>query len=315
MPYYSGTVSSFEELRDQIEAALILEGLTVADHIIHLNNGYYEFDLSTNNYYLSLQAGTTLSGTTVGNKTSYGVKFFNPPQDPITFPINYEFYFYPNDNEFIIIINHDNDLYQIIAFGVSSTTGVTGFGDATGNWLTGSFSTQLTSTTQTTVRTVRWGSAIAQIGSQPYNGAGLPFFCNYSSAGTYHTSYLYCDTEGTGPVWRSSSSTATDTGLSGMAHYSDVLGSMPSLSTQAAILLPAIATAYRPSGGKSIVASLKNVRMTRNDYIDVAATVTIGAVDWCVYPLMAKNTADRNVSTFHVYHSGTFAFALNKSNL
>lgn len=296
--FYTGNFSTFASLKTSVETALQTEGWTLSSGILSKSGVYVRF--TSNVDYLQMEAGTGQAGSTLNGAQTFGVRIMSHIGAVFNFPASYDLHIFDSPDEVYLVVNYNSDRYQQISFGKSNVLQIGG----TGNWFTGSFnSTQTPAGNQRVYMSVNnesLGSSFA--GYQ----LGLFFECDTTNSpgSSIHTGL---DTTSWKTVY------ANDGNLQGAGDtVAGLMASLPSDYNQNTVLLPVHVPQKRLSQGITIVASLVNVRLCRNDNHLAGEIVPYGGEDWKVYPFHRKNADQRNGVAWSTGadHSGTYAFAV-----
>ena len=304
MGFYTGSVNSYENLKDALIAACVSEGWSASDGIVSRDGLFVRL------YHSSTSTSTEGPGliAAVGNGQS-GAALVDPSPcrprlgrvgsatDNPSFPAQYFIHIHANPAEVYVILQFNVDGHYFLAFGQSDVPGIGG----SGNWLGG------------TTKRGYPGSTNGMVISTA-DGAGGGFGGNngFSSGlfwGNYHTSsnlavnnqaiHQGLDVES----WGSNLVSA-----SGLA---PIVARQPNAWNGEALLLPIQVFVARPENKRSLVADLKHARYIRVDNYDSGDIITIGPEQWRVYPFYRKNVSQRDGAGFStITHTGTFGWAL-----
>jgi hypothetical protein len=218
-----------------------------------------------------------------------------------SFPVNYEIHNFTDTDEVYFIVNYNSGFYQQLSFGKSDVSGIGG----TGAWFTGTYSTQVSSATSTTLLAI--SVSATQLNAQATMSVGL--FADLIVS--IPSSFVHSGLDAT--EWKFWKNTTADTSSThGVSYAAGLLTSLPNLTNQSSVLVPIKCVQARSGSNKTIIANLKNARFLRIDYINAGDIITFGAEQWKVYPWYKKDASVRNGSSGGqgVAHSGTFGYAI-----
>ena len=315
--YYSGSMSSFSDLQTAIQTAATDNGWTLTSGILSKSGVYFKLTNASN--YLRISAGTGQSGSTLtGDLLAQDVILVSPANAPISFPCNYEVHAFTSPEEIYTVIGYNSTFWQNLTLGISDVLGIGGTGgllSASQSWNTGVFNTS-DGRERNGLSCAIAHSAFHYTG---YGGncqnVGGMFADDFQNSLANNASYVHTALEST--AWHPIGGGDVVGNLRGaLTFYTGLLLSLPSLFNNSTVLLPVKPIQNRSSGGKTIVANLKNARYCRNDNLTPGQVVTYGSDKWKVYPFYRKESAStrRNGEPYGasaVYdHSGTFAFAI-----
>lgn len=296
--FYTGNFSTFASLKTSVETALQTEGWTLSDGILSKSGVYVR--LTSNVDWLQLEGGTGQTGSTLDGAQVKSSRILSHAGAVFNFPATYDLHIFDSPDEVYLVVNYNSDRYQQLSFGKSNVLQIGG----TGAWFTGSFNSD----------------------HSPLTNNKVYMLVDNSSVGSSYSGYqlgLFFESDQTG-AWASSIHTGLDTTSWKVPYNGDgnlhgsgdvvagLLTSLPSDYNQNTVLLPINVAQKRLSQGLTIVASLVNSRLCRNDNHLAGEVVPYGGEDWKVYPFHRKNSDQRNGVPWSTGadHSGTFAFAV-----
>lgn len=301
MAYYSGSASSFADLRTALHNALIANGWTLDDDCVNKGGAFYKIEsdvlLGVYIHGGTGQAGTDLTGVPALAGRKVGIR--SGSAAAVTFPVNYEIHLFEDPDEVYMFVNYNSDFYQHLSFGVSDIPGTGAF------WYTGSGNL-----TQN-LADVNYGIKVflaIEYGTQ-YEGFGLGFWSqNYSG---HPTNFAYTTLEGGKWIYGNNGQQGEFLGYEWQGR---LVASLPSQLNDATVLLPIKAMMRRVSVETLYTAIVQpvNARLTRIDYVEPSEVLPYGSDEWKFYPALRKNTVQRNGIGWATgaTHSGTLGFAI-----
>lgn len=298
MPYYTDTVVSFTLLKSTIESYCVANGWTLADDILSKDSCFFKL-VANSTVNLTLQSGTSKTGSTLNTKCPIDVKLQNHSDYPITFPIRFHLFIFNDPIEVYCFIEYDSGFFQQISFGKSNLLGV-----GLGAWFTGSYPSDATGSLRLT--TLSTSLSFCGSAGTNYNGSSCGLFVDYYNK---PCSFIYTSLGSAGWYYRSTSSAY----INASACVSGLLTALPNTSNQSTLLLPIKSLMQRSSGGLTILNTLNNARLLRIDNHEAKDIVTFGFTQWMVFPWFRRDVTLRNGSLVAPYasdHSGTFGFAI-----
>lgn len=313
--FASGAASSFSDLLTALttfctaQGFTVVNGATAGDKIIHKGSLIARFRPAAR--YLYAVPGTGVSGNTVtgelvNGSTPTGPMIADPERVRITWPINYDFYFFDNPDELYIVVNYNGGMYQNMQFGMSDVAGLGG----TGMWCSGSWNSNSNHLDWTYGRL--HADAYQGFSVSTYAGlSGGMFSANGNGGGS--ADFIHNALEGvTGWSGKTETHTAAG-GLYSPAYiYGSVINSIPSQLNEVQALLPILLVLTRGNYVGSIAAVLRNARSTRIDNVTPGQVIAYGSESWKFYPYYAKNMTQRDGVNWATGadHSGTHGFAI-----
>ena len=315
MAYYSGNAANFADLKTAIENACVAEGWTLTSTVLFKGSCNVQFT-ATGTTRLVMRGGTGRSGSTLTNPATNGVKVESIVGDPITFPVAYEIHILTAPDEVFVVMNHNADRYQTLAFGQSPTPNLPG----TGVWISGGLQEAANVSS----------SAIYGLYFDPATGCGTSGFSS-SSSNQRNAMGLFNSTSGNNSVhgqrstffhdgldggtgWcptTVSTATYTDDGQSpGMMPYGTLYTNTPSTAYYTTFLIPMYGFRNRPSFGISISICVEHARHARLNYHDPGDIIEFGGEQWKLYPHYRRDLSQPNGANATIFHSGTYGFAV-----
>lgn len=296
MAYYSGTVTSYQELMDVLVAACVAEGWTWADSILNKGAAYLKIFNQTGNYPgVVAQGGTGKSSGALVNPSASMPRLGRPVylgqgnNSNVTWPAQYYIHIFDNPDEVYLVLHHSVDAFWNLAFGYSELA-------LSGLWVTGT-----ANNSGPTQSSAALGSfAITPFGTG-YNAlsTGMPFWQTGSS---YPENIVYIN-----GAWVNSSSD-----LNAVNSIQPLISRLPSNWNTEAVFLPISVYLTAASSKKSLVLQIKNARYLRIDNHEPNQILTLGSEKWKIYPGVRKNSAVRDGSSSDagIDHTGTFGLAI-----
>lgn len=320
----SGSASSFSDILTALESFLTTHGWTaqagpaaagnfLAQRILSKSGLVARFAVDNQVAIkgLWMRPATGISaGTTTGDAQDW-VCLKDNPRAPVTFPVTYEIYWNDTPEEVYLIVSYGGNKYQHLNFGKSDQPDIGG----TGMWATGAVAGGMVPDTSNSGKVYisynNSSQADDYIYVTPYAGWGLGYFMEGNGYSySYCTSYIHNALDGTAR-W----SRGIDTQAVGSIYpfnNNNLLMVLPSAFNEAEILLPIMPLVRRPDTLWTITAALKHARHCRIDNQEPGDIITYGGDQWKLYPLYAKNVAQRNGAswTTGADHSGTLGVAI-----
>lgn len=321
MAYLSGTVSNFQDLKSAIENACTSNGWALNSGVLSKGDCFIKLVANPSTattpapnqnerYKLAAYPGTTSSNFDTLNQACI-INPINNPTGAIQFPLTYEISIFDNPSEVHVVVKYNSDFYQFLAWGKSDIPGIGG----TGLWLTGSSGWSLDGGgASANIANVSISTGFQDVGAANNAGIALPYFFDNrggsSSYRAYNGSHIHTGLDSVG--WKSSRNANPNRAYGSGSTIAMLLTSLPNLMSQAAVLLPCRVMQWRNDGGVTIVANIRNVRLTRNDNIRPGEIIAYGSERWKVYPMYRKDSSSRDGggSSTGVLHSGTYAIAI-----
>lgn len=289
--YQSGSATSFADLQAAILTFLQTQGWTLTNTVLNKGTGFFQFTNTASK--LVLNTGTGQSGTALTGVPASQVCMLSA-DNPVGFPVTYEFHYFNSPDEFICVIQHNGVFYQQLALGQSLSANIGG----TGWWMEGSYDNGYLSTNKGYSSDSSGANAS---GSWQYQGFQFFAMGQYGPRGMW----LNYGVDGTN-AWGAEANLN-----SGWVNWM-MMQASPNQLNQGTILVPIRVMASRPSSLYTEVLTVSNIRMCRNDAFDPGAIYTLGTDKWKIYPFYSKNTAQRNGVAWGTgaFHSGTYAYAV-----
>ena len=316
MAYYTGTATSISDLITAINNAATANGWTktATNNILYKGNVYAQLSESSYSYCpgLSCSLGTSQSADALVNPTSHGVgmttSLYNDLGTSLSFPCTYHIFVNSSPDDIVVAVNYTSLYWQWLAFGQSTTIGITG----SGAYCWGSCSMATDIGTQNSYLSFR------STPSSPTTYQTHP--CFWGTGGVLNRSASFIRLEFDGINWGGNQLSLTNSpnAYAGQTqtYYTlyTLLFNQPNTWNNEAILVRTQIVFERASGFWSYVAELPHFRWLRNTYIDDGTILTLGADDWFVAPIHKKNLAvptgwPGGLDT----HSGTYGFAVRKT--
>jgi hypothetical protein len=312
MAYYTGSVSSYADIRTALIAALTANGWTwdSGNEVLYKAPMYVRIQTTATKVHFLMRTalltdpcpyavaiGRSGSGVTGGQTADL--------QNDITFPATYHCHVFAE--EIYLIVNHDAIKYQFCTFGKSNVPGIPG----SGLYISGTCNAN---------EAGMFGTSYSAYNNNNISGSGM----FSSSAGTvcyspfwfqgmtpYAISPQFCnsfvDTNLDAQRWILSAG-GNDNGI-GISYLTNLLNCQPNAYNSESVLLPIRAYKTRPSSKLSLVLDLAYARFLRIDNYDPGQIITLGADQWKVYPTFRKDMTNRSC-TVVTNHSGTFGWAI-----
>lgn len=296
MAFYTGNFSSFASLKTSVESALGTEGWSSSNGILSKSGVYVRLTATADQ--LLLEAGTGQTGSTLDGSVSS--KILSHVGAPFNFPAAYDLHVFNSPDEVYLVVNYNADRYQQLSFGKSNVEQIGG----TGAWMSASFNSGRSAANNQLVYMAASGESLGA----SYSGFSLGLFFEHDGTNV-PSSAIHTGLDSTG--WKTVY--LNDGNLHGAGDVvAGMMASLPSDYNQNTVLLPINVAQKRLSQGLTIVASLVNARLCRNDNHLAGEVVEYGGESWKVYPFHRKNADQRNGVAWSTGadHSGTYAFAI-----
>ena len=302
MPYATGTVNNFSDLKTVIESAATNSGWTLNSDVLSKSGAYIKLATATVSGYtrLRIDGGTGQSGSSLTGASPYGAAIIDHANIGITWPATYHIHSFTGPDEIYVILNFNVNSYGWICFGVGVEAGVGGSECWFGGTSPSSSSATSSSSAYFNVSVLNY---LIMLGMNSGASLSTPLFMKYVVNEVFSNSFVHHGLDG-GGWFAGPSGPDAQTG-----YIASLLSALPSPMNQAHVLLPIKAIKKRGSGGLTIVKQCQNARYTRNDNIDDGEVIQYGMDKWKVYPVYKKNAAARNGAS-NSDTSGTFAIAV-----
>lgn len=353
MAYYSGNAASHAALVAAIQAACVAEGWTLNGTVLSKSGCFFRVwaDTYANAYpyivgsgsaptspaqtYLWITGGTGVDGSSnlTGKLNSAAARLGNQyngtnvPSAPFAFafPVDYEIFIHGSPDEVYVVVNHDGDMYQHLAFGHSPLAQSTG---GTGAWFGASFNPIPNASNFSAVSTANWIHAGAAWMS---GGGNIPAWADQAPAPLFF-------------AWsRNASNSASATSLSNMGdsgspgpalaynywvhqgvdsvgwlHAGSALAAFPMLIrgpnvyNSNAPLIRAVAAVQRAATAANYtpVVEVEHARLLRIDNYTPEDIITLGSDQWKVFPFFQRNLALPAGSNSAIRHTGALGWAV-----
>jgi len=292
--FVTGTANSFADLLAAVQNACTANGYVLTGSVLSKGTLFAEVANIAQTYpRLGVQCGTTqaagvLSGRSDVGKATLGFATTGATLgvNPFSFPMTYNIHILTNPDEVYLVVNYGITMYQYIAFGQSTTAGLTG----SGNWYAGS---DVALNDQKSSMDVR-----AQGGYMQSSGT--------MNAGLFQGLVGYPPSQNGAIDHKLDSATWAVEGAWRDAFT--LMQNSPNAWNGEAPLIPVTVYASRPSTLVSCVAELGHARFVMIDNLNDQQIITLGADKWKVYPWW-KRSARGNTLT-NTPGTGTFGHAI-----
>ncbi|MEX5365705.1 hypothetical protein WCE00_01830 [Acinetobacter haemolyticus] len=295
MAYYSGVVTSYQELLDVLVAACVAEGWTWADSILNKGTAYLKLSNQTGSYPgVVAQGGTGKSSGTLVNPSDQMPRLGRPValgtgnNSNVTWPAQYYIHIYENPNEVYLVLHHSVDAFWKLAFGLSDL-------DGSGLWITGTAGyggpTQNSSAQGSFAATLTGGAGAL--------ATGIPFWQSSSNSNNVEN-ILFRDGS-----WLYSGST-----FHAVLAIAPLFARLPNSWNQESILIPILAYESVASSKISLRLQLNNARYIRVDNYEPNQILTLGNEKWKIYPGVRKDIVNRDSGSGGRDNTGTFGIAI-----
>jgi hypothetical protein len=294
MAYVTGSAADMTALMTALRSACTANGWTLAGDVLHRGNVYVRTQVVSN--YLTLLGGTGIDGSNnLTGAAGGGVVRVGRPSTgvaDISWPITYHIFIGASPDEVYLVASYNIEMFQFLAFGQSSVTGLPG----TGVWFTGSLSTITWSTSA-------WITITSSNGGSSSGLSMAPWWTTVNYAGMLNQ-FVHHGLDAL--TWNTNSGRVP----SGSLGIAAMTGALPNAWNSEAVLLPIQVWLPRSSGNKvSLVADLAHARYLRVDNHNPGDIITIGSDAWMVFPFYQKNATVRAGGS-SINHTGTFGWAI-----
>lgn len=257
---------------------------------------------------LYLDGATGISGGAATGASDFKFKIATFPGAAMTFPISYELFWNDTPEEVYLVVAYNGDKFQHMHFGRSDLAGVGG----TGLWYDASVvGGNLTDPQMYMVVDRNTWSGNGALYVSNLGGVHGGFFSTGDSD-SFPSGAIHCGLEGTS--WKTGRGSYPG-GIIGQWSAWPLMMALPSSFNEAEVLLPIHIALRREDATFTVAAVMRHARMMRIDEVSPGDVITYGGDQWKVYPLYAKNTAERDGVPWHVgaQHSGTYGIAIRYS--
>ena len=304
MAYYSGQVSSYQELLDVLVASCVIEGWTWADGILSKGTAFLKLSNQAGNYPgVVAQGGTGKAGSSLVNPSAAMPRLGRPAylgqgnNSNVTWPAEYYIHIYENPDEVYLVLHHSVDAFWKLGFGLSNLNG-------SGCWVTGTAGSQ--GPTQSSGAQGSFSPVINGSGNNVLS-TGIPFWQSNSVNNMYVENILF----------RNGSWLYSGITFHAVLATAPFFSRLPNAWNQEAIFIPIKAFESVASNKLSMRLELAHCRYVRIDNYEPNQVVILGDEKWKIYPGVRKNISSRNdgnTSTGYD-HSGTFGIAIRYDGL
>lgn len=334
MSYSAGTANSFGALVGALVAACTANGWTLSSAgVLHKGNVYVHVRAATwqsvatalgisvvdnggvESMYITPGLGINGAGELVDAHPFFCARIGGvcaQREDPsfssvpFTFPVQYEVHIHSDPDEVYLVVHHDVDHYQHIAFGHNPLAKATG---GTGAWASASLPVPLNSGTSLTpspneLGIITGAEALAAsgpaTGRTSYPAPAAPCFTvnviggtggwtvqrlegvsDASKWGITHTIHHGVD----GQKWSGGTELQANVSVTAAPKFvrglSEIDGSAP--------LIRPVASILRPDRKVSTVAQFEHYRLIRLDHLQSGQVLELGSDRWIVYPFMRRS--------------------------
>ena len=307
MPFYTGSASSFSDLRTALFNACVAEGWTLSTDVLTKGSAAVKIENNTTSVTIKdlglvLQGGTSATGATLVNPSPVTPRMGRASTATIqpTFPMEYYIHIFDSPDEVYLVAKSNVDYYYWLSFGLSDVPGLS----STGLWLSANANPRVGPGSSP-----GYAIGVSSGGINQYSGG---FFWEdgqsaASSAQNQNTIASGLDSV----IWSSdtaSSGANSKFGINGLA-ASTLLSVQPNAWNSESTLVRAQVFQWRDANKCSMVADIKNARYVRIDNYSPEQIITLGSDQWRVYPYYRKNLSARDGGT-GIEHTGTFGFAI-----
>jgi hypothetical protein len=302
MAYYTGTASSYADLRTALLTHAQSDGWVLTGDVLSKAGVFFRIQLGATNI-TCLGCADNAVATPAPYVVQIGRIFTAPGAvtREMTFPCTY--YVFGFAQELYLVVNYDVDAYQWMAFGKSTVPGLVGHGGWCGATIGGTIQAPGGPRTQPVNINSSGGGNAGNLG---YTSAAL--FWGTGAAFTGLRNW-YCRADLDANGWSIVSGASVEDAGPGVAPLAPLVAIQPNVWNTESVLLPLRAYATRPSSKTSLIVDLQNARIFRIDNVSPGDILTIGPDKWKVFPWYRKDAAARNGGQ-GVNHTGTFGWAI-----
>ena len=323
MPYLTGVVNSFADLRTALIAGLVANGWTQTGDIVHKGDIHFTalaretFAAVLDTEGLRFKIGVGISGGALVDASPAEPRLGRGRSlDPaITWPAQYHLHVGAGPDEFFLLLNYNVDFWTWAAMGVSATPDLGG----TGVWFAAANNLRendLLSSPGGQYRITPTSGGATWTGYAVPSAPGAPFWNTIGLAvaageNSLLAEGIHCNLDGRASSWADNRLASSK--IVGGPWYADpMLSRLPSAWNSETALLPIQVYVSRPESKVSLVLDVAHARYTRIDNYDPGEVIDIGPDRWKVYPFIRKNTAQRNANPTPETgnHSGTLGWAI-----
>lgn len=303
--YYTGSVSSFEDLHTALVNGCVDNGWSWSDSILSKGLAFVRPYVSTTETAntgmgLLLEVGTGSSGAAItgGSGCIPRLGRANAGLEAVTWPAIYHLFVCSEPDEVFMVLQFNVDRHYWLAFGSSARQ--------QGPWVSASsYGGYYNSSYPKIVITEDAGGSY----SYPGNHSGLIF---WESGGTNGGNFLYrCQAvySGIDGDWAGASVGTSVGAISALYGAAPLIQRSPSAWNQESVLVPIHVYQRRPENFWSLVLSVRHARYVRIDNYVPGQVITLGSDQWMVFPAYRKNASVRNGGSY-IDHTGTFGWAI-----
>lgn len=306
MPYQTGTVNDFVELKTAIESFLVTQGFTQEGNILK-KAGIYALLTATTTSIIKLEGGksSTGGGALVDKHdgpvnawiNNAGAMHGNYRTVVISWPVTYTFQYWPDPDEFWVFISYNNGFYQHMGFGnIVKAAPFTG----------GAFySSQAEASSPGAGGSMNISAAGAYLEAIPFQGrynagSGYP---NEFSGSVLHAEIDGLSWFGSFPIHNPSPGFM----IEGRWMYEERDRS-ENIWNNNATPVPIRLYGRVTNGNLQYLGYINNLRFSRIKNINPGQVISDGTDNWKFYPPFAKNAATPNPGS--ALHSGTYGLAV-----
>jgi len=315
MAYYTGTTTSGADLITAIQNAAVANSWVLTSGILSKGNVYAQLSQwnpvipdVTPAKGVGIQVGTGASGAALtganGNivgvrtdmDTTYGAV-------PLVYPCTYHIFINESPDEIVVAVNYNSLYWQWLAFGQSTTIGITG----TGIYCWGSMFPGTASTDAHAGFTV--DSAFGYRNKRPCFYGQI--YQRWVIGTNIASSWIHLDMDSQ-DWWGNQFAAQSIVDV----YYSvgDILRKQPNTWNSESLLVRTMLLAQRADSFWSYVAEFPHFRYVRNTFFDDGEVITLGSDDWFVAPIIKKDLDHPlGQDALLEYHSGTNGFAVRKT--
>lgn len=298
MAYVTGTANSFSDLLTALQSACTANGWVLTGNALSRGTCYAEVTFVNQTYpCLRVRCGTGQSGgvlsgasdvqsAQLGLVAAGGDATIPAGNVPFAFPLTYCIHVLTSPDEVYCVVNYSASFYQIVAFGQSSMSGLTG----TGNWYAGTDVASNRFCSNTDIRTVGGYMQSYHINGGLFMGlSGYP--ASQNGAVDHELDSATWAVEGAWVDWAS------------------LFWRQPNQFDQESILMPVRVYASRPAGYISPVLECAHARFVNIANLQDQQIITLGSDKWKVYPWWARGTA-YNSNGYYGTYTGVMGHAI-----
>lgn len=306
MSYYTGSATSFEDLRTAVQSAMLGNGWAAQGSAIFSKGELFvQLSLGANGITAFIGTGAT-GGALTGSAGAAGARIgrVSPGSrfPEVVWPATYHIMVHDNPDEIYVILNFNVTHHYWLSFGRSDIPGLPG----SGNWFAGCATPAFD-----------WGyygdsqhyySISENAGWASFNASSGPWWLSSTMLDSYASHGIQTGLDGID--WSCRRNHSSPFGFTTALRALDGLPQGPNPWNGESVLLPINVFVTREFSKDSLVLQVRHARYVRIDNYAPGQIITLGHEQWIVFPFAKKN-ADIRGST--QADTGTFGWAIRYS--